>query len=158
MRSPPVPKPDRYPIGWSVAGYLLVFALGVVLGTYASPISREHLRADAAVEARGAATGNASPSRRPVAEISGSGDHIEGPFDLVEGPAFVAIQFEGHRTCRVRLLNERGEPTNPVESPAGFVGGQFGPWKVRTVAQIAANGRYFLEVSGDGDWKVVVTQ
>lgn len=158
MRGPPVPKPVSYPAGWWLSGYLLVFALGVVVGTYASPIWPERSQANAAVEAREAGTGNTSPSRRPVAEISGSGDHIEGPFYLAEGPAFVAIQFEGHRTCRVRLLNERGEPTSPAESPAGFVGGQFGPWKARTVAQIAANGRYFLEVSGEGDWKVVVTQ
>lgn len=70
----------------------------------------------------------------------------------------MAIQFNGQGTFRIRLLNERGEATSPLDSPAGFIGGQFGPWKARTVAQIAANGRYFLEVRGDGDWKVAVTQ
>jgi len=134
----------------------LVFALGVVVGTHASPL--EHLRTGGAVEAREPPPGNTPPSRRQVAEISGFGDHSEGPFDLLEGPAFVAIQFDGERTFRLRLVNERGEATSPLASPAGFVGGQFRPWKVRTVAPIAANGRYFLEVSGEGDWKVVVTQ
>jgi len=90
--------------------------------------------------------------------LFGSGDQSAGPFDLLEGPAFLTIQFDGKRTLRARLVNERGEAPSPVDSPDGFIGGMFGPWKARTVAQIPANGRYFLEVSGEGDWKVAVTQ
>jgi len=136
----------------------LVFALGVVVGTHTGPASGNVLQTGRGAEAREGAAAYSPPSRRQVAELSGSGDQSAGPFDLLEGPAFLAIQFDGKRTFRARLVNERREATSPVDSPDGFIGGMFGPWKVRTVAQITANGRYFLEVSGEGDWKVAVTQ
>lgn len=136
----------------SLIGYLLIFALGVLLGTQAGRAAQLPPHTPAAAEA---ATG---PSRRLVAAESGSGDRSLGPFDLLEGPAYLAIRFQGNGTLRVRLVNERGDPTKPLGSPDGFIGGLFGLWKVRAVAPIESNGRYFLELQGDGDWAVSIAQ
>lgn len=136
----------------SFAAYLLIFALGVLVGTQAERAARLPPHTPAAAEAATA------PNRRPVAEESGAGDRSIGPLDLLEGPAYLAIRFQGNGTLRVRLVNERGEPTKPLGSPDGFIGGRLGPWKVRAVAPIESNGRYFLEVQGDEQWTVNITQ
>lgn len=144
---------------WPLVPYLIVFAAGVLVGSQLDSGVYGYPHAKAEEEARGAdAAAKSSPSRRLVAELSGAGDELAGPFELLEGPAVLMIEYSGQRALHVKLVNERGNADNPRDNPGGILGGQFGPWKARAVAQLESNGRYFVEVLADGDWKVIVAQ
>lgn len=140
-----------------VSGYLLIFACGILLGSvWAGKSADTFLRGVASAENQTA--NRLASSIQKVGESSGSGDGWTDPFTLREGRAGITVQSKGHGPLSFRLVEERTLLVGEEVGPTATLEGEFGMWKLVTQAPIDTPGRYLLRISGDGDWKVTVSQ
>lgn len=94
------------------------------------------------------------PRNEPAADLpvayAGDEDRVEGPFTAVRA-AEVAGAHSGGGTFVVTLLNARGLVQDLVFNEAGGFDGS-------TVAQMADEGPYYVNVTAEGDWSLRISE
>lgn len=111
------------------AGYVIVFVVGVSVGmVLANRLAGEQyaLRGVEARSSENAAKLAAAAGPQTRLEFSGNGPAASDEFDLVEGPARISVEYDGHNWLWVELA-EVGRSGEPIIGGLAFAGSNVGP-------------------------------